>query len=353
VSKISGVVTELHAIHRFHAVVSFTEYGLYPAAIIAKELNIKGNHVHPVACTRDKIKMRELLNENQLSTVTYQHCKSIEEVILFYKNIKSPFILKPFDGAGSCGVSYVDSPDQIPKAWQWASQGGHCCLAEEYLPGKEFSVESISFNGRHEIISITEKITTGSPHFIELGHQTPARLNNQMIAATTKLIINFLTVIQQWNGPVHTEIKINNDEIKIIESQTRTGGDQIWELTEMTTGVDMISETLAHLLDIKAPGRKKYTEAAAIRFFVRENEEIINVNGEELAVTVPGVVRINCTLRNGLKLGKLTSSESRQGYVLGSGLTIQEAILAVENAMNSINIISLPFKNSLKEISHD
>ncbi|MCW8385498.1 ATP-grasp domain-containing protein [Legionella pneumophila serogroup 1] len=338
-SELSRITKQLHQIHHFRAIVSFTEFGLYPAALIAEQLNIKGNAVFPVEHTRDKFKMRRLLESHQLDSIAYQRCTTLEDVAVFYKQIKAPFILKPIHGAGSLGVCYVNSLENIPNAWNWAIQHGNQeLIAEEYLLGKEYSVESLSLDGQHRVIAITEKLTTGFPHFIELGHHSPAYLTPEIQQKIQQLILHFLEIIQHQNGPAHTEIKVHQDEIKIIESQTRMGGDQIWELTELTTGVDVISETVFHLLGLSQNTKTKKANAAAVSFFAREFEEILDINGLEFARNVPGIIRIDCTLKKGQKLGKLSSSLSRQGYILGTGSSIDEAISSVSFAMEHVHI---------------
>lgn len=338
-SEISQMAKQLHQIHHFKAVVSFTEFGLYPAALIAEQLNIKGNAVFPVEYTRDKFKMRLLLEQHQLASIAYQNCNTLKDVGDFYEKINAPFILKPIHGAGSQGVCYVDSLKMIPNAWRWATQHGNQeLIAEEYLLGKEYSVESLSLNGHHQVIAITEKLTTEFPHFIELGHYSPARLTPEIQQKIHQVIIRFLDIIQHQNGPAHTEIKVDRDEIKIIESQTRMGGDQIWELTELTTGVDVISETVLHLLGLNKKTRNKKANAAAILFFAQECEEVLDINGLKSAQKVPGIIRIHCTLEKGQRLGKLLSSQSRQGYILGVGHHIDEAISTVHLAMNHVQI---------------
>ena len=104
----------------------------------------------------------------------------------------------------------------------------------------------------------------------------------------------------------------------------------------------MISETLAHLLEIQKPPRRRIVNAAAIRFFARENEEIINIDGIKQASRLPGILRIKCTLKSGQQLKKLSSSESRQGYILGIGNTVKQALHAIDNALDIINITSNP-----------
>ncbi|KTD55511.1 phosphoribosylglycinamide synthetase ATP-grasp (A) domain protein [Legionella sainthelensi] len=338
-SELSRIAKQLHQVHHFRSVVSFTEFGLYPASLIAEQLNIKGNTVFPVEHTRDKFKMRRLLESHQLDSIAYQRCTTLEEVTVFYTKIQAPFILKPVHGAGSQGVCYVDSLENLPNAWDWAIQHGNLeLIAEEYLSGKEYSVESLSLDGQHQVIAITEKLTTGFPHFIELGHNSPARLTPEIQQKIQQLILRFLEVIQHQNGPAHTEIKVHQDEIKIIESQTRMGGDQIWELTELTTGVDVISETVLHLLGLSQNTKMKKANAATVLFFAREFEEILEIHGLDSANNLPGIVRIDCTLQKGQKLGKLSSSLSRQGYILGTGSTIDEAISSVSFAMEHVYI---------------
>ncbi|PWY54658.1 hypothetical protein DGG96_16015 [Legionella qingyii] len=338
-SEISQIAENLHQAHHFRAVVSFTEFGLYPAALIAEQLNIKGNAVFPVDHTRDKLKMRCLLKKHQLDSIVYQNCRTLEDVYAFYEQIKAPFILKPAHGAGSQGVFYVDAVENITKAWNWATQlDNQELIAEEFLLGKEYSVESLSLDGQHQIIAITEKLTTEVPHFIEFGHYTPARLTPDMQQKIQQIMLRFLDIIQHQNGPAHTEIKVHQGEIKMIESQTRMGGDQIWELTELTTGVDVISETVLHLLGLCQKTRNKKENAAAVLFFAREFEEILDINGLESANNLPGIVRIHCTLKKGQKFGKLSSSQSRQGYILGTGHDIDEAISTVHLAMKQVQI---------------
>jgi biotin carboxylase len=346
IAEIIRIAEQLHQLHRFTAVVSFTEFGLYPAALIAEQLNINGNSVFPVENTRDKLKMRLLLEKHRFAPIMYQNCTTVEEVTAFYKKINTPFILKPINGAGSQGVYYIDSPEQISNAWEWSTQqGAQELIAEEYLPGKEYSVESLSIDGHHQIVAITEKYTSGFPHFIELGHHSPALLNPAMQDKIEQEILRFLDIIEQQHGPAHTEIKVYRNQIKIVESQTRMGGDQIWELTELTTGVDVISETIIHLLGLNKRARVKQTNAAAILFFAREFEEIIDIIGLESAQKHPGIIRVDCTLKKGKQLGKLMSSQSRQGYVLGVGDDVEGAISAVNLAMKQVQIKAKAYSN--------
>ena len=211
-----------------------------------------------------------------------------------------------------------------------------------------YSTGLISLDGKFNLFAHTAAVyipysakeTTGYPRFIETGHQAPARIDPTIRAKIENTIQKFLDMIDQKTAPAHTEIKIANNEIKIIESQTRIGGDQIWEMTEIITGIDLMSETICYLLNMPMPERNPIIKAASIRFFTYENEEIHEISGLDEVAAFPNVIRIHCTLKAGTSLGSLLSSDSRQGYVLCEGSTIEEAIKNSEIAKNHLRVIS-------------
>ena len=54
----------------------------------------------------------------------------------------------------------------------------HEAIVEEFIEGWEISVEFISYQGKHYPLQITDKVTTGAPHFVELEHHQPAELSD-------------------------------------------------------------------------------------------------------------------------------------------------------------------------------
>lgn len=343
-AEILPVVRAWHGDDPFDAVVSFTEYGLEPASRCAIELGIPGDNLTAVLRTRDKIKTRELLDGHELGSVRYRVCQTLADARDFLRELAGQaIVLKPPSRGMSEGVFVVQAEEQLAERWGWTSLAADGpVLAEEYLSGPEYSVESVSRGAAHEVVMITEKLTTGFPGFVELGHQLPARLTRREWAEITALVIEFLGLIGQETGPVHSELRITPAGVRLIESQTRTGGDQIWEMCEMVSGVDMIAETLAALVDLPKPSRKPVADGAAIRFFGYENATVRDVRGVPDAERMPGVVRVACTLEPGQELGRLTSSESRQGYVLCQGSSASNAMARAEAARDLVQVVLAP-----------
>ena len=192
----------------------------------------------------------------------------------------------------------------------------------KYLEDGKFVV---TLGGEHSIVAITEKMTTHDGHFIELGHNIPAPLSEDIKRRVEAFVLSFLDEIGQECGPCHTEIRIAKSGPRIIESQTRVGGDRIWEMVELALGVDLITATLEYLAfgRIPAPGIAG-KKAASIRFFMNEGNSISRVGGLEKAREMLGVVRVTYDAGKKDSTGG-RSNDSRQGYVLAMGGDVSES----------------------------
>lgn len=77
-----------------------------------------------------------------------------------------PLIVKPTDRSGSQGVGKVLDPVMLDRAIARAKSISFekKAIVEEFITGREISVESISYQGKHYILQITDKVTTGAPY---------------------------------------------------------------------------------------------------------------------------------------------------------------------------------------------
>lgn len=152
-----------------------------------------------------------------------------------------PCIVKPVIGGGKSGVSYVSCSSDFNKAILYAQSENEPILIEDYITGKEISVETISFKGNHYIIQITDKDSSGPPHFVELGHHQPSNLSSDNKIQISNIIPVLLNKIGFTNGATHIELKISDIGIFLIEVNPRGGGDLIsTKLVELSTGYDYI-----------------------------------------------------------------------------------------------------------------
>jgi biotin carboxylase len=211
------------------------------------------------------------------------------------------------------------------------------------VEGREFSVETITRDGSHQVLGITEKLTTGPPGFVELGHQFPARLPTAIAQRIDEAVVALLDLVEHRWGPAHTEVRVTPAvEVVIIESQTRFGGDQIWKMVEVVTGVPLGAATAAGLLGMPEPAKPARAGGAAIRFLGYENAQVHEVAGVEEAREAAGVERVEIRARPGQRLGPLRDSWSRQGYILATGADTEEAARNVDAARGLLRVSLTP-----------
>lgn len=227
-------------------VVATTELSVPIAAFVAEQLGLLGLP-YDVACViTDKYRNRECIkNLKDLLSPKYVEAKSIDDIN--NSDVPYPMILKPTSLGGKRGITVVREKDSLAQAFDYAKNSFRkgttpVIIAEQFLEGgMECSVESISFKGKHTIIQITQKDSSGAPHCVELGHHQPAPLSKVIWDKVIKGVSSGLTAIGLTNGPCHTEIKIIDGEVYLIEFNARPGGDHIWwPMVELSTGFDII-----------------------------------------------------------------------------------------------------------------
>ncbi|MFK1841078.1 acetyl-CoA carboxylase biotin carboxylase subunit family protein [Bacteroides fragilis] len=131
---------------------------------VAKRLGLVSNPEEYSLITTDKYFMRQCFSKNQLPSPRF--ClATIQEYDIAH--FSYPLIVKPTDRSGSRGVEKVYSRESVAMAVERACSESftHTAIIEEYIGGREVSVESISFDGCHYVLAVTDKITTGAPFF--------------------------------------------------------------------------------------------------------------------------------------------------------------------------------------------
>lgn len=183
-----------------------------------------------------------------------------------------PVIVKPADRSGSRGVSKVGNADALTKAISraYGESFSEEVLVEEYVEGREFSVECISWQGKHAFLAITEKFTTGAPGFIETGHLEPARVSGEVLHNVQAIVFHALDTLGIKYGASHSEVKIDEGGvIKIIEIGSRMGGDYIGsDLVRLSTGYDYLSAVIDVALGVEPDEASDLSlgKQAAVRF---------------------------------------------------------------------------------------
>ncbi len=252
-----------------------------------------------------------------------------------------PCIMKPTDNAGSRGVVLCHNREELENEYEYSHQEsrGGAVIIEEYLQGPEFSIEVMVIDGKPHVLQITDKLTTGAPHFVEMGHSQPTRQNNENREKIKDLAKRACKAVGINIGPAHVEMILTKDGPKMVELGARMGGDCITtHLVPLSTGIDMVGCTIQLACGEKIDIEPKFNKGSAIRYFDAHNGVIKRIEGIDEAKMLPGVQEISIVHQVGETIGEIGSSTDRVGFVIAQANTAGEAKSICEQALGIIEI---------------
>ena len=294
-------------------------------------------------CATDKVAMRNRMKERGVPIPEYHEIRNLREFLEAAEKMPERFILKPADNAASRGVVLIDkskNPD-LEEVYKYSTQYSRSgeALVEEFMEGPEVSVESYTINGEPHIITITDKMVTELPFFVELGHTEPSRLTPEQQEDIKKVADAAIRAIGMQNGPNHTEIKVTPSGAKLVEIAARLGGDFITSrLVPLSTGVDMVECSFATLLEEEVKYQNTISQGSAIRFIQGEKGILFVIDGVEAALEMPGVQEVELYMRPGDHIKRPENSSDRVGHVIAIGKDADEAAHNAEAALAAIHV---------------
>ncbi|MED3025656.1 MULTISPECIES: ATP-grasp domain-containing protein [Bacillus cereus group] len=328
---IKATLESTHIDYIFHAGREDTMLETYK---IAEKYGKALNSSNSIAYINNKLKMRELLEKYTLSPVLYIPIETITELDEASENFEFPFIIKPQEMSGSRAVYLCRNNEDVSKFKEVVYSYNYLgpFIIEEFLEGPEVSVEVISNDGIHHVIGITDKIKSAPPYFVEMGHIHPSQLDSEAKSNISKVVTDFLTLAKFTFGPTHTEVILTKNGPRIVESQARFGGDQIPQLVNLATGIDIESLMFKMLNDEPFMPPKKQ-RVAAISYFSLPMGILKDVSGISQIQSLPYVQAISFTLKPGDNIPQIKDSKTRHGYFIVVGENHEE----VENHKNTVH----------------
>ncbi len=315
-------------------------------AKVAEELNLIGIDEQTAINATNKSKMRDALKKSSVPIPMYfsvddynQYKEAVEKI----KNKNYKCIVKPADNSGSRGIRLIENyqEQELEKIYKYCKENSNSgrLVVEEFMQGPEVSVETISYKGNCNVIQVTDKITTGPPYFVEMGHNQPSSLDKDTLEKIKKVAIDANKAIGIENGPSHTEIKVTKDGPKVVELGARLGGDNITtHLVPYSTGVNMVKASINIALGQEIDVRKKFEKASATRYKKCDIGKITKITGVEKAKKIQGIKNVKIVHGLGEQSLEIKSSNDRVAYVISQDENISKATKSCEKALEMIKI---------------
>ncbi len=298
-------------------VTAATDKPLVMMARVAEKYGFPFYSIETAQWSTDKYQMKQRFLEGGVPCARCRLIAKVEEADDLYY----PLIVKPRDNSGSRGVKLCRNKEELQEAMQEALQYSHLdtVLVEEYIEGQEYSIEGLHYDGKSEVIQFTEKTTTEFPYNVELAHKQPANLTDAQKDEIRQVISKIAQCMHFENCPSHTELKINERGIFIIETSPRLGGDYITStLVPLSTGINMEDQLLNIALGGKVDTQTGRVEkASGVCFFCLPEGVVKRIDPQINEVASwPGVYSFELKLKEGDKVHQITSSLNRYGEMI-------------------------------------
>lgn len=319
-------------------VTASTDKPLVMMARVAKELHLPFFSVETAEWSTDKFQMKQRFMEGGVPCAKGRLIRHAEEA----KDLCFPVICKPRDNSGSRGVKLCRDVNELQECIDEALDNSKLdtVLVEEFIEGREFSIETLHYEGKSEVIQFTEKKTTEFPYNVELGHKQPANLTDDERQHIRDIISKIAVCMHFENCPSHTELKVNERGIFVIETSPRLGGDYITStLTPLSTGINLEDQLLHIALGERVDtitGRVNKTSAVC---FFSLPEGTVTAIDEHISEVVswPNIHSFGLKLKVGDNVNQITSSLNRYGQFVVTGKNRQELDNLVTKYENEIS----------------
>ena len=257
-----------------------SELVLHTMNYLLRKRGIPCNSEWTEQISTDKYLMRKAMKEGGVESPNFMLVTDkmrMEDIESSITGFSFPLICKPVDLSSSRGVFKIENREGLKEALDYALEWSKKkeVILEEFIEGPEYSGESIAYQGKYKLLAITEKHTTGAPHFVETGHRQPARLSEEMRTKVEQTLYKAFAAMKIEYGAIHPEFRITKDgKIYFMEIATRMGGDCIGtDLTPLSSGYDFMGMVI-NICQGKAPDFTKIREpkTAEIHYIMKPSD---------------------------------------------------------------------------------
>ena len=322
------------------AILSVDDSASILAALANSRLGLPGNAPDAALAARDKHVMRNLLAEHGVPVPVFTGFNATKDEHEISREVRYPCVVKPTQLSGSRGVIRADNPQELVAAVYRTRRviendgellANATILVEDFIPGFEVALEGLMDAGDLQVLALFDKPDPlDGPFFEETIYVTPSRLANDVqeaIAECTKLAARALGLRE---GPVHAELRVNDDGPWILEIAGRSIGGLCSTILEFGTGLALEELILLQATGTTVRGMERGSDAVGVMMIpIPKGGVLRRVMGLAEAEAVPGITGIEITARLNHSIVPLPEGSSYLGFIFAKGSSpdqVEEAL---------------------------
>ncbi|MBN3855655.1 ATP-grasp domain-containing protein [Paraburkholderia sp. Ac-20340] len=327
------VVQDLKKRIQIDAIIPGFEYYIPLAAELNEAFGTPGLDRETALNVRHKHRMRTVIANAGLRSPRFATVTTVQEGLMVGREIGFPLVIKPVAWSGSLMVRRVDDEIALASALKTICEESFSeygmpplkqAILEEYVKGREFSVEGFVLSGNVNIVAITDKFLGAEPHFVETGHITPALIEEGSRQTIEDYVSSVVRALRITVGPFHCEIRVNEQGPVFIEIGARLGGDHICDLVFYAKNIDLYRTSVACYLGDKDVVARQLEamrdhQYCGIRYFIRPGLSRYRIADYERPLYQwPELREFYIDIPAGQNIPPAESSLGRIGYVIAT-----------------------------------
>ncbi len=328
--KVDGVLT------------AATDFAVLSMSHVANQMNLPGVNEETAKLIKNKAAVRKCLYEAKADDTGYSYEISSEYDIACVRELVAyPIMMKPVDGSGSRGASKVEKPEDFDKACRFAMSGSisYRAVAEPFVVGKEYGVESFVDNGEIHVLAVMQKDMTQPPYYAELGHAIPSGLPVDVENRIKECVRKALVAMGVNHGSVNMDILVSDDySVHIVDVGARMGGNLIGShIIPIGTGIDYMGNMIKAAVGDKTNWNPISNPQPVATKLLALAPGVVKSLPDFDAIEKEYGVKIEHHLRVGDTITPYRTNLDGCGYVVATGETVEEAIEKADKAKNRID----------------
>lgn len=325
-------------------VMSTSEYYMETVSKVCAQFNLPSNPVATINVCRHKYQLRQLLAHHGFPQPDFFIANNIEDFESQLDGIKFPLVIKPVSESGSLNVKLCTSKEEatalammiLEKRINIRHQKvDNAVLCESFIAGQEYSIETFADGAEIKCIGITEKKVSGAPYFVETGHIFPADLDGDTQKLIEETVVKALKLVGNRFGAMHTEIKLDQGRVYIIEINPRLAGGMIPQILKHATGIDLLENWLLATCNLPLDLQPKQKKISQITFITSAKSGIFK--GIEFHDGLKEFEK-KVIYQIGKEVKIPTSFYDRLGYVISTATSYEEIANQIEKIASGVRV---------------
>jgi hypothetical protein len=271
-------IINLHKQGKIEAIIALDEFDVGRAGMLRTYLGIDGQTSHSAKQFRDKLIMKDILSNNEITVTPYSEVSNLFDILGFIEMHDFPIVLKPRSMAGSIGVKIINNSFELKNFL--ANGVPSNFMIEKFVDGEMYHIDGLIINKEVKII-FPSKYRTDCIDWSKGGFTASYMLEEENklytpLCSFVKTSLNKMSLPEY--SPFHAEVFVsNNGNFTFNEVGSRVpGGRSNYEFLQ-GTGLNLNEITVRQQCNLKVNELEAKRKIAGHIYIPPKKGKLINL----------------------------------------------------------------------------